>query len=77
MGSPSSEASSRQRADATGDEEDEEDSIRLDEPSTARRRVGSSEQRVRQAMASAAHQTNAVWRDILREYSEEADELPS
>ncbi|EXK78585.1 hypothetical protein FOQG_16741 [Fusarium oxysporum f. sp. raphani 54005] len=65
------------RADATGDEEDEEDSLRLDEPSTARRRVGSSEQRVRQAMASAAHQTNAVWRDILREYSEEADELSS
>ncbi|KAK2674298.1 hypothetical protein RAB80_009282 [Fusarium oxysporum f. sp. vasinfectum] len=77
MSSPSSEASSRQRAEATGDEEDEEDSIRLDEPSTAKRRVGSSEQRVRQAMASAAHQTNAVWRDILREYSEEADELSS
>ncbi|RKL06737.1 hypothetical protein BFJ68_g10134 [Fusarium oxysporum] len=60
MSSPSSEASSRQRADATGDEEDEEDSIQFDEPSTPRRRVGSSERRVRQAMASAAHQTNAV-----------------
>ncbi|SCO90947.1 uncharacterized protein FRV6_15075 [Fusarium oxysporum] len=76
MSSPSSEASSRQRADATGDE-DEEDSIQFDEPSTPRTRVGSSEQRVRQAMASAAHQTNAVWRDLFREYSEEADELSS
>ncbi|EXL45384.1 hypothetical protein FOCG_12779 [Fusarium oxysporum f. sp. radicis-lycopersici 26381] len=77
MSSPSSEASSRQRADATGDEEDEEDSIQFDEPSTPRKRVGSSERRVRQAMASAAHQTNAVWRDIFRKYSEEADELSS
>ncbi|KAH7470147.1 hypothetical protein FOMA001_g14131 [Fusarium oxysporum f. sp. matthiolae] len=65
------------RADATGDEEDEEDSIQFDEPSTPRRRVGSSERRVRQAMASAAHQTNAVWRDLFREYFEEADELSS
>ncbi|EWZ32793.1 hypothetical protein FOZG_14310 [Fusarium oxysporum Fo47] len=65
------------RADATGDEEDEEDSIQFDEPSTPRKRVGSSERRVRQAMASAAHQTNAVWRDLFREYFEEADELSS
>ncbi|KAK2125152.1 hypothetical protein NOF04DRAFT_1332694 [Fusarium oxysporum II5] len=39
--------------------------------------LGSSERRLRQAMASAAHQTNAVWRDFFREYSEEADKLSS
>ncbi|KAF5702594.1 hypothetical protein FMUND_13408 [Fusarium mundagurra] len=72
MSSPSSEASSRQVAYATVDEED---IIRFDESSTSMERVSSSEQRMRQAMAIAARQTNAAWRTTFREHSEEVDEL--
>ncbi|KAF5588847.1 hypothetical protein FPCIR_7000 [Fusarium pseudocircinatum] len=71
MSSPSSEVSSRQRADGTVNEED---IIQFDEPSTSRERVSSSEQRVQQTMAIAARQTNAAWRNTFREHSEEVDE---
>ncbi|KAF4499867.1 high affinity methionine permease [Fusarium agapanthi] len=67
------EGPSLQRVETT---ECEEDIIQFDEASTSRR-VSSSEQRLRQAMASAARQTNAAWRDTFREHSEEVDELLS
>ncbi|KAI1038212.1 hypothetical protein LB503_012129 [Fusarium chuoi] len=69
---PSSEVSSGQRVDFTVSDEDV---MQVDEPSTSRERVSSSEQRLRQAMASAARQTNAAWRNTFREHSEEVDEL--
>ncbi|PNP74290.1 hypothetical protein FNYG_12339 [Fusarium nygamai] len=72
MSSPSSEVSSVQRADATVNEED---IMQFDEPSTSRERFSSSEQRLQQAMAIAARQTNAAWRNTFREHSEEVDEL--
>ncbi|KAF5980574.1 hypothetical protein FCOIX_4715 [Fusarium coicis] len=72
VSSPSSEASSRQVADATVNEED---IIQFDEPPTSRERVSSPEQRMQQAMAIAARQTNAAWRNTFREHSEEVDEL--
>ncbi|KAG5752383.1 hypothetical protein H9Q70_004989 [Fusarium xylarioides] len=68
-------SSSRQMADATVDEEDMMDIIRFDESSTSMERASSSEQRMRQAMAIAARQTNAAWRNTFREHSEEIDEL--
>lgn len=72
MNFPSLEVSSGQRADSIVSDEDV---MQVDEPSTSRERVSSSEQRLRQAMASAARQTNAVWRETFREHSEEVDEL--
>ncbi|KAF5665560.1 hypothetical protein FDENT_12579 [Fusarium denticulatum] len=72
MSSPSSEVSSRQRADAAVNEED---IMQFDEPPTLRERGSSSEQRMQQAMAIAARQTNAAWRNTFREHSEEVDEL--
>jgi hypothetical protein len=59
------------------DEQEDEEGIRFDEPSTPRRRVISSEQWVTQAMASASRQVDAFWVRIFREYSKEADELSS
>ncbi|CCT74911.1 uncharacterized protein FFUJ_10984 [Fusarium fujikuroi IMI 58289] len=72
MNFPSLEVSSGQRADSIVIDED---IMQVDEPSTSRERVSSSEQRLRQAMASAARQTNDVWRETFREHSEEVDEL--
>ncbi|KAI1023964.1 hypothetical protein LB504_005137 [Fusarium proliferatum] len=72
MNFPSSGVSSGQRADFTVSDEDV---MQVDEPSISRERVSSSEQRLRQAMASAARQTNSVWRETFREHSEEVDEL--
>ncbi|KAF4414592.1 hypothetical protein FACUT_14147 [Fusarium acutatum] len=72
MSSHSSGVSSGHRADATVNEED---IIQFDEPSTSRERASSSERRLRQAMANAARQTNAAWRNTFREHSEEVDEL--
>ncbi|EWG48814.1 hypothetical protein FVEG_08476 [Fusarium verticillioides 7600] len=72
MDETSSEASSRQGVDATVNEED---IILFDEPSTSRERVSSSGQRMQQAMAIAARQTNTAWRSTFREHSEEVDEL--
>lgn len=72
MNFPSSEVSSGQRVDFTMSDEDV---MQLDEPSTSRERASPSEQRLRQAMASAARQINAAWRNTFREHSEEVDEL--
>lgn len=72
MDETSSEASSRQGVDATVNEED---IILFDEPSTSRERVSSSGQRMQQAKAIAARQTNTAWRSTFREHSEEVDEL--
>ncbi|KAF5652079.1 hypothetical protein F25303_3552 [Fusarium sp. NRRL 25303] len=72
MNFPSSEVSSGQRADFTVSDEDV---MQVDEPSTSRERASSSEQRLIQAVASAARQTSAVWRETFREHSEEVDKL--
>ncbi|KAF5677158.1 hypothetical protein FCIRC_6792 [Fusarium circinatum] len=71
MNYPSLKGPSLQRVETT---ECEEDMIQLDEASNSRR-ASSSEQRLRQAMASAARETNAAWRNTFREHSEEVDEL--
>ncbi|KAF5602385.1 uncharacterized protein FSUBG_7692 [Fusarium subglutinans] len=71
MDYPSLEGASLQRVETI---ECEGGIIQFDEASTSRR-VSSSEQRLREAMASAAHQTNAAWRNTFREHSEEVDEL--
>ncbi|KAF5620165.1 hypothetical protein F52700_11485 [Fusarium sp. NRRL 52700] len=71
MDSSPLEFSSSQRVESTGYEEG---IIRSDEMSTLRR-LGSSEQRLREAMASAARQTNAACREAFREHSEEIYEL--
>ncbi|KAF5532184.1 hypothetical protein FMEXI_12581 [Fusarium mexicanum] len=71
MDHPSLEGPSLQRVETT---ECEADIIRFDEAPTSRS-VGFSDQRLRQAMASAARETNAAWRNTFREHSEEVDEL--
>ncbi|KAF5643531.1 uncharacterized protein FTJAE_3331 [Fusarium tjaetaba] len=65
-------SSSCHGADATMDAED---TLQFAGSFNPRKRVASSEQRMQQAMAIAARQTNAAWRNTFREHSEEVDEL--